>query len=64
MDDDTIDLVRQLLSRAGMSMEDVCDLAVASPRDSAALREAAEAISVALTRCSQFAAAAMALLGR
>lgn len=50
MDDDTLDLVRQLLSCAGMAIEDVCDLAVASPRERDALREAADTISAALTR--------------
>ena len=63
MDDDTVDLARQLLSRAGMAMEDVCDVAVASPREPGALREAADTISAALVRSSQFAAAAIALLG-
>ena len=62
MDDDTIDLVSQLLSRAGMAMEDVCELAVASPREPVALREAAGAISAALTGSAQFATAAMALM--
>lgn len=63
MDDDTIDLVRQLLTRAGMAMEDACDLAVASPHKSEALREAADTISAALARSSQLTAAAIALLG-
>lgn len=64
MDDDTIDLVRQLLCRAGMAIEDVCDVAVVSPREPDALRVAADTISAALVRSSQFAAAAIALLGK
>ncbi len=62
MDNETIDLIRQLLCRAGMAMEDVCDLAVAPPHELAALRQAAETILEALGRGAQFTAAAIALL--
>ena len=62
MDDDTIDLVRQLLCRAGMAMEDVVHIAVVSPRDTETLREAAEVIHAALKRCKRLADAAVGLL--
>lgn len=33
MDNGDIALVRQLLLRAGMAMEDICDLAILTPED-------------------------------
>lgn len=47
MDDDTIDLVRQLLCRAGMALEDVCDTAIASPEDREGLSDVVGKLAVA-----------------
>lgn len=63
MDEDTIDLVRQLLCRAGMDMEDVCHIAVAPGRDVTSLRQAAQRVSAGLTRARALTLAAMALMG-
>ncbi len=62
MDDDAIDLVEQLLCRAGMEMEDVCHVAVAPGRDARALREAAQHVSSGLARAMILTVAAIALM--
>ncbi|WP_260596841.1 hypothetical protein [Sphingomonas endolithica] len=62
MDAGTIELVRQLLLRAGMAMEDFCHIAVLSPNNPDALIEATAQIAKAVVHAGKFVSAAETLI--
>ncbi len=63
MDEEKIELVRRLLTEAGMIMEDVSAVAILSPVDIAGLRRAADELNTSVLNSMAYIDAAKALLG-
>ena len=61
MDEDTIELIRLLCTRAGMAMEDASSVALLAPADHESLRSAIEQLEASATLTVKLIAAARAL---
>lgn len=62
MDDGDIALVRQLLLRAGMAMEDICDVTILTPVDRHDLNHVVEQVEPVVNLAAQLVRSAAMLM--